>query len=192
MAMEFLWLLKFSVCIFLHFRLVLCQDYPEVIESNSCNTLKSLGKNLYSTGESILSLMEIFYPPHRVGVSFLRVKYEFENETGGLDGCSVTYLWAVGGFLLYQPPTIFQFTSLLFNHKDTNSGNLTLRLPSICRQLVMVNDSKCSCEAGEHLEVLTHQVSELCTSNESLFINSLMCTCVCSLNYTPSTLKCHK
>ena len=159
--MEFFRLLRFSVSFLIYSRLVSCQDYPEAIEKyNSCDTLKSLEKNLYNTGDNMLNLMKIFYPPHKAGVSFLRVNYEFENESGSLDNCSVTYLWAIGGFLLYQPPTIFQFTSLLFNHKDTNSGKLSLRLPNACRQLVTVNDSKCSCEHGAHLEVLTHQVSE--------------------------------
>ena len=148
------------------FQLLSCSDIAlaSTISDNAaeaCDSLISLGRSLYRTKDNILNLTRAFYPPHIPGIAFLRVTYQFENETKSLDGCSVTYVWAKGGFFVIQPPSVFQFTSLLFNHKERNSGTLALRLPSACRQLILANGSQCSCnpQDGGALELLTHQVS---------------------------------
>ena len=134
--------------------------------TSTCDTLNSLAQALYDAKDNILKLTRAFYPPQRTGVSFLKVTYQFENGTGHLDGCDATYVWAKGGFLAVQPPSIFQFTSLFFSHNV--SDDITLRLPWSCRHLVkyndsIVNDSKCSCHAQSEdiLFLLTHQVFTL-------------------------------
>ena len=149
------------------FQLARCSDIAltstisgNTAEEGSCDTLFSLAQSLYNTKDNILSLARAFYPPHRPGVTFLRVTYQFENETKSLNGCSVTYVWVKGGFFVIQPPSVFQFTSLLFNHKDGKSETVFLRLPNACRQLIQANGSQCSCNTEDGaLELLTHQVS---------------------------------
>lgn len=108
---------------------LMLEKSASAVPTNSCNTLNSLAQALYETKDNILNLIRVFYPPNKPRVSFLRIEY----ETGDLDGCSVTYIWAKGGFLVVQPPKIFQMTSLLFNHIGRNFDILKLRLPYDCR-----------------------------------------------------------
>ena len=133
--------------------------------NTSCNSLRSLVQELYNTPGNLLNLNQVFYPPHQPTTSFVRVTYSFQNENDELDGCDVLYLWAKGGFLLIQPPSIFRFTSLLFNHGVNEKRNLNLILPNACRHLVernnsTTNSSECKCDAENEdlLDILTHKV----------------------------------
>ena len=135
-----------------------------IIDPNSCRTLKSIGQALYNGEGNILNLTRVFYPPRQAGANFLQVLYDFENDEGEVDGCNVTYIWAKGGFMLIQPPSILQYTSLFFSHNFNTKYKVYLRLPSACRHLVMntsMADSECSCDREEDdlLDMLTHQVS---------------------------------
>ena len=113
---------------------------------NTCNSLRSLAKALTSNDENMQNLTQVFYPSSRPSAKILKVTYYFEDEMGERDNCNVTYFWAKGGFLLIQPPSIFQFTSLLFNHKVVGEEtSLILTLPSACRHLVLRN-ATCSCD----------------------------------------------
>lgn len=173
--MKFFWLLKWCVLLIFVATPARCVPFSDIssedvlplhssagqVPTNStCKTLLSLAQAMYDTGDNILKLTRAFYPPQGQGVSFLRVTYDFEDEKGDLDGCSVTYIWAKGGFLVIQPPTIFQMTSLLFNHKV--SADLTLTLPFTCRHLIN-NGSNCFCNPleADTLDVFTHQVGIL-------------------------------
>ncbi len=135
--------------------------------SSSCDTLKLLAKELYNTKRNVLNMTKIFFPPLQDAAKFLQVRYSFEDENGDVDNCNISYIWAEGGFLLIQPPWIFQFTSLFFNHIANNNydPHLELTLPKACRHLVHVhNNSLCSCKKDTRdgdrdlLDVLTHQV----------------------------------
>ena len=138
--------------------------------NNSCDTLKSLAHGLYNYTGNIENMTKVFFPPLQDAGKFLRVKYHFLDQNDDSDNCSVSYIWAEGGFLLIQPPLIFQFTSLFFNHIANNEYNphLDLKLPNACRHLVQVDNStkNCSCKQntsdGDYdlLDMLTHQVHE--------------------------------
>jgi hypothetical protein len=137
--------------------------YPteDGMKSNSCRTLKSLAQALYDGEGNVLNLTRAFYPPRELGVNFLHVSYVFEDSDGDVDNCTVMYTWAKGGFMLLQPPSILQFTSLLFSHNINKNYHLYLRLPFVCRHLVTTNGSNCSCKGEDYniLDMLTHQVS---------------------------------
>lgn len=86
--------------------------------------------------------------------------YKFDEEGGGYKDCNVTYIWAVGGFLLVQPPSIFQFSSLLFSTPANSLTEVELNLPYACRALINETMS-CSCknEMKDDLEIFTRHVS---------------------------------
>ena len=138
-----------------------------VVAPCACGTFEDCGTQLsvletalYETGDNLLQLNRVFYPPSMRTSRFIRVTYIF-NETGGDDGCNVTYIWAIGGFLFFQPPTLFQLTSLFFNYPNNNLSDIYLKLPHECRALVQPNASTsvCSCSHDtESLDILTQQV----------------------------------
>ena len=129
-----------------------------------CGTKRDvLLEALFKTGTNLFKLDEIFFPPRTLTSRYIEVEYIFLNDTGVDDGtCNVKYIWAIGGFLLVQPPKIFQLTSLLFSTRANELEKLTLELPSACKELVSSEtSSECSC-AGENkhaLDRLTQQVS---------------------------------
>ena len=125
--------------------------------------LSVLETALYQTGNNLLELNEIFYPPNKQTSRFIRVEYSFQNEIGGLNDCNVSYIWAIGGFLLMQPPTIFQFTSLFFNYPNNDLEKLRLQLPYQCRPLINTSSSNCKCfgDNTHMLNVMTQQVSHV-------------------------------
>ena len=87
----------------------------------------------------------------------------------------MTYVWALGGFLLEQPPTLLQFTSLLFSVPVSNVWNLELTLPYPCRALLpnYNDDGNCTCKddlthtAGTALGRFTQQVYFAATGLEN-------------------------
>ena len=120
--------------------------------------MSTMEKALYETEGNVYQLNIIFYPPSMRTTRFIRVIYTFLNELGEDDGCNVTYIWAIGGFLFFQPPTLFMFNSLFFNYPNNNLTNIHLRLPYECKGLIQ-EDAHCSCvDASQRLEVLTQQV----------------------------------
>ena len=142
-------------------------DCNNDICDNDILTLTSLAKQLNCNGSNVLNMSSAFFPPLQAGAKFLTVTYFFDDDDD--DNCNVSYIWAEGGFLLVQPPWIFQFTSLFFNHvvNAHYDPRLYLTLPGTCKeQLVQVNDTgmstgNCSCKETKRddlLLMLTHQV----------------------------------
>ena len=134
--------------------------------------LSTLEQALYKTGDNTFQLNYIFYPPSQRTSRFIRVSYSFLNESGDADGCSISYIWAIGGFLFFQPPSLFQFNSLFFNYPNNDLSTLSLTLPFECRELIQVNASagECSCLRDSlRLDILTQQVSiiQLCFMHKS-------------------------
>ncbi len=125
----------------------------------------ALEEALYATGDNMFELNRVFYPPSMPPTRFIKVRYTFLNEAGDDDGCTVTYLWAIGIILFFQPPILFAHNSLYFNYPNNNLTSVDLQLPYECRPLINVNMSSssnemCSCISdSQKLDILTQQVS---------------------------------
>ena len=108
-------------------------------------------------------LNRVFFPQMHPTPRHVKVEYKFEgNRMEG--GCSVTYYWSVGGFLLFQPPPVFRFISLHFSYSTNDLQTMTLTLPEECRSLVYNEttlDCSCKVDGDTLLDVLTHHVSQI-------------------------------
>ena len=133
-------------------------------EINDCTHLSELESALYSTDSNTRHLNEAFFPPRQTTSRYIMVNYNFTTEDGFYDEsdmCNVTYVWSIGGFLFIEPPSIFQFLSLLFSFPANNLTDITLTLPYQCRGLVNTTGN-CSCLIeGSVLDILTQQVNLL-------------------------------
>ena len=130
---------------------------------SDCPTrLSTLERALYETGDNLFQLNRIFFPPSNRPSRFIRVTYRFLDEMDDRDGllCNVTYIWAIGSFLFFQPPRVFMFNSLFFNYPNNDLTDLPLVLPSECRPLIRSEiDGECTCTIDSRLlDVLTQQV----------------------------------
>jgi len=80
---------------------------------NSCILLSELECALYTTDSNEKRLNLAFFPPRESTSRFIDVIDTFvSNNSEPL--CEVRFIWAIGGFLLIQPPKVFEFTSLFF------------------------------------------------------------------------------
>ena len=132
--------------------------------ANNCNSsLRELESHLYEGRFNQKELNRVFFPQMHPTPRHVKVEYKFEGN--GMEGeCSVTYYWSVGGFLLFQPPSVFRFTSLHFSYSANDLQTMTLTLPEECQSLVNNETAEnCSCKANGDtlLDVLTHHVSQL-------------------------------
>ena len=121
-----------------------------------------LEKALYETEGNMVKMLSIFSPSHKRS-AFVRVRYAFKQENGAVSNCTVPYLWVEGGFLFVQPPTLFQFSSLLFYFRGIDTEiDLYLILPFECRPLIMEDENRtCTCQeinSSLPLKMLTEQV----------------------------------
>ena len=141
---------------------------------SECSTqLDVLEDALFTTGDNIFELSRIFYPPSERTTRFIRVVYIFLDDEGEENGCNVTYFWAIGGFLLLQPPSLFRYNSLFFNYPNNDLTELDLKLPSACRPLIGADMSvrECSCaNSSERLNILTQQVCSYIASGYSYIV----------------------
>ena len=130
---------------------------------HDCHTKKTvLLKALFETKENLYELDRIFIP-ERVSTSrYIKVKYTFLDSDDVEGNCSVTYIWAIGGFLLVQPPKVFQFTSLLFSTPANNLEYLNLTLPYECRPLVneSMDGENCSCAGDTRRNTVLDRVTQ--------------------------------
>ena len=137
----------------------------EATDYTNCHkSLIVLERALFETEGNLQNLSKIFFPPRKLPTAFVRVNYHFLDELGdemNENNCTVKYVWALGGFLLVQPPKVFRFTSLFFNNKVDDLNDLTLTLPFECREIVTNSSTEtCSCKDEDKnlLDVLTQQV----------------------------------
>ena len=143
-------------------------------EVSDCTLLSQLECALLRTDENERKLNQAFFPPRKETTRYIRVHYEFKAEEDidyyssdslrDLDiykNCSAAYVWAIGGFLLIQPPGLFQLTSLLFSYPANDVDKLNLTLPLNCSRLINANASHCDCRnhSNNNLDILTQQVS---------------------------------
>ena len=151
---------NFPLCFTLVFLLLVTVSQAQY---EDCGTKRDvLLKALFDTGNNLFELDKVFFPPRSQTSRYIKVKYTFLDDNGNDAGnCTVNYIWAIGGFLLVQPPKIFQLTSLLFSTPANKLENLNLQLPSACKALVS-NETfdNCSCEGDDRyaLDRLTQQV----------------------------------
>ena len=130
----------------------------------NCATDKSaLLRAIFDIEDNRYNMDAAFFPAKAgfESTRHIRVRYTFvDTITGEKDeNCSVTFIWALGGFLLVQPPTIFQFNSLLFSPDAENMESLDLTLPIECQALVTVKeDGTCKCGKTAILDRITEQV----------------------------------
>lgn len=93
------------------------------------------------------------------------LQYSFRYVSTEDTGITETWLWTSVPIYLIQPPSVFQFTSLLFSHHhiSNRTRDLTVHLPPAC-----YNISAPSCHDSsnnmtflnnQYLDVLTNQVS---------------------------------
>ena len=128
--------------------------------SDCASNLGTLESALYEIETNLFELNRIFYSPSLLPTPFVRVEYTFFNEENDNDDCKVTYIWAVGGVLFLQPPTLFKFNSLYFYYPNNELTTLSLRLPFECIPLINGTDGVCSCMNDSHmLDILTQQVN---------------------------------
>ena len=125
--------------------------------SDCSSKLRTLEHALYDTEDNLFELNRVFFPPSTRTSRFIRVTYKFLDE---LNHCNVTYIWAIGSFLFFQPPRIFMFNSLFFNYPNNDLTDLYLTLPGECRPLIGEElNGKCSCtDDSKLLDILTQQV----------------------------------
>ncbi len=129
---------------------------------NNCTLLSELEFALYNTDSNEQQLNQAFFPPRKATSRYIMVMYDFKDENGMTDTCNVKYVWAIGGFLLIEPPTIFKLLSLLFSYPANDITDITITLPNECRQIVnSLDDGTCSCKnlSNSNLDILTQQVS---------------------------------
>ena len=139
----------------------------------NCALLTQLECALFTTDENERKLNQAFFPPRKATTRYIKVTYSFNEDIDTNDdhynfnptvtqNCNVTYIWAVGGFLLIQPPSIFEWASLLFSYPANDIYELDLTLNISCTTLVDVReDGTCSCKGKDdnNLDILTQQVS---------------------------------
>ena len=128
---------------------------------SDCSTsLSTLERALYETGDNVHQMNRIFFPPSTRPSRFIRVTYSFKGDNS--TNCAVSYIWAIGIILFFQPPSVFTSNSLYFNYPNNDLIHLRLTLPNECRPLVSsagCND-KCCCtnSTDDILSILTQQV----------------------------------
>ena len=141
-------------------------SFASAEDFTKCGTDRSvLLKALFATEDNLYQMDRVFSPAWKPSSRHIRVNYFFIDDSTGVkdENCSVTYIWALGGFLLIQPPTIFEFTSLLFSIPVNNLEALNITLPGECNVLVDVDgNGTCTC-GSEILDRLTQQVNKMVT-----------------------------
>ena len=128
---------------------------------NCTTSLSELETRLYDGLYNQEELHRAFFPQHERTSRFIRVNYVFEGSALESE-CTVSYFWAIGGFLLIQPPSVFRFTSLYFSYPANSIDSITLRLPEECLPLVyneMAQNCSCAKKGNTLLDILTHHVS---------------------------------
>ena len=128
--------------------------------SDCAENIATLENALYDSGFNLLQLHKTFVPASTLPARFTKVTYSFFNQDKQFDDCNVTYVWAIGGFLFFQPPAVFRLTSLNFYYPNHQLEDFSLRLPYECRGLVNASGGNCSCYGDTHevLDILTQQV----------------------------------
>ena len=125
-------------------------------EGESCDRCyQTLASFLVNTSNNLYQLQRAFFPPNRAPSVFVTVTYSYTSNLNNVSNhsdigntSSHTWYWSTGVFYLFQPPQVFQFTSLLFGIPYFRTGNVTVVLPEDCKNAPQ-----------PHMESLTQMVS---------------------------------
>ena len=153
--------------------LIVAENNTAKCAVGNCALLTQLECALYTTDQNERKLNQAFFPPRKSTTRYIRVNYDFKTDLDPNDdlynsylnvtqNCRVSYIWAVGGFLLIQPPSIFEWTSLIYSYPANDIYELDLTLNISCTTLVNVKeDGTCRCKGKDdnNLDILTQQVS---------------------------------
>ena len=121
------------------------------------NDFRMLEKALLQTGDNRIQLLKAFYPPRLSPATFVMVHYRFLDKDENVI-CNKSWMWSSKTFYLLEPPTIFQFMSLLFAMPLATVANIHFK--DDCRELVTWNeDGTCTCTSNSSLDILTQRVS---------------------------------
>ena len=148
--------------LFLAFTLIVTVRSTNSSYEDCSTNFLTLQNALYDDeGLNTFKLSRVFQPPGSQALQFIKLTYSFFNESNQLDGCNVTYVWAIEKIVFFQPPKLFRFTSLQFYFPDNDVKDLYIQLPYECRGLVNTSGGDCSCadSFSLQLETLTQQVS---------------------------------
>ena len=94
------------------------------------------------------NLQNTFYPPHKTSPAFVTVSYEYYQDKEMLMDETEIWYWSISTFHIYNPLTVFQFSSLLFSDISKQTSNITLKL-----------DLSCKNASTEFMKFLTQRVS---------------------------------
>ena len=140
---------------------------------DGCTTnFATLEKALIETKDNKYKLLQAFYPNEKYDTIYVKdVEYHFlgkdENDS---EIISKPWIWAESAFYLILPPSVFQYTSLLFSYsvKEVDNSPLSLYLPYQCRltnlNLTAVNNT-CHQSINPMLGSLTQRVWIQCVVN---------------------------
>lgn len=106
-----------------------CKD-----EGQTCGQCyQTLASYLVNTSDNKYQLRRVFYPVERASPIFVTVTYQYigTNTTNTSIPNKIWY-WTSGVFYFFQPPRVFQLTSLLFGGPYLRSNNLSITLPAEC------------------------------------------------------------
>ena len=120
---------------------------------NNCTTnFTVLERALVTTGSNRFNIITAFYPPRKARPVYVDVEYHYAESN-----VTEYWVWTTSPFYLIQPPSVFQFTSLLFSYPALSDQiqNLSLTLPQECQDVTFGNRT---CNQNLMLDMLTHQV----------------------------------
>ena len=114
-------------------------------EIEECNCFSYLAEQIRLNDKNLFEIKSIFYPPNDASPVFVVVTYQFGNDTTH----DQVWFWTTSTFYIWQPLTVFQFTSLFFSDYTTSRHSKAhLTLPS-----------KCNKTKESFMQLLTHRVS---------------------------------
>ena len=138
---------------------------------DNCTTnFAVLERALVETGSNRFNIIRAFYPPRKSHSVYVDVEYHYAESN-----VTEYWIWTTSPFYLIQPPSVFQFTSLLFSYPALSDQiqNLSLILPRECQDVTLDNRT---CNHNPMLDVLTHQVLLIRINAQSLLSRPCLST----------------
>ena len=97
--------------------------------------------------ENQYNLQKTFFPPSGPSPPFVTVHYQYVDDNGTDLSLTKVWFWSSSGYYFFDPPSVLQYTSLLFAEPAFHMGNVTLTL-----------DSGCYNASDDYMELLTQRV----------------------------------